>query len=213
MPARVWIFGEGNNELGGDDGYGARQGGVLASLLERVCEHGWTCAGAMPWRLIQKFRAGGAHRDRSSHGDYLNVLGLVFTAYENAADAVAFARDVDGDLDREDAIQAALAWLRDDSSWAIHVIGGVAKPAIEGWILALRAVPDTDDMSRARAAALLAEHEIDPKSTEHYRAAVAQASLGKSPHFGLPRGAESLRAWLAVAAEVMRQLVDSTPPP
>lgn len=211
MPARVWIFGEGNNELGGDDGHGGRQGGVLAALLERVREHGWTCGGAMPWRLIQKFRAGGAHRDRSSHGDYLNVLGLVFTAYENAADAVAFARDVDGDPDREDAIQAALAWIR-DSSWAIHVIGGVAKPAIEGWILALRAVPGTDDMSRSRAAALLAEHGIDTKSTEHYLAAVAQAALGESPHFGLPRGAESLRAWLAVAAEVMSQLVDGAPP-
>jgi hypothetical protein len=87
------------------------------------------------------------------------------------------------------------------------VVGGVAKPAIEGWILALRAVPGTDAMSRSRAEEHLAGQEIDVKSTDHYVDVVEQVELGESPHFDLPSGAESLRAWLATAHEVLNQLV------
>ena len=151
MAVKVWIVGEGNNELGRDDGHDKRRGGVLEALLARVCDGGWECTGKLPWHAIQKFRAGGARLAGPNHGDYLNVLGLVLTAYEDAAEAVAFSRDVDSDPDREDAVATALAWIRDESGWLIEVIGGVAKPAIEGWILALRAVPGADAMSRARA--------------------------------------------------------------
>jgi hypothetical protein len=95
MPARVWIVGEGNNELGADDGYGKRRRGVLEALLARMCDGGWECSGKLQWNAIQKFRAGGARLADPGHGDYLTVLGLVLTAHENAADAVAFARDVE----------------------------------------------------------------------------------------------------------------------
>jgi hypothetical protein len=213
MPARVWIVGEGNNELGAGDGYGGRNRGVLEALLARVCDGGWECAGKQQWHAIQKFRAGGARLGASNHGDYLNVLGLVLEAYENAADAVAFTRDVDSDPDREDAVTAALAWIGNDSNWLIDVIGGVAKPAIEGWILALRAVPGTDEMSRSRARTYLAEHGIDAKSNADYVDVVERAALGKPHHFGLPAGAESLRVWLAIAYEVLTRLVHGWPAP
>jgi hypothetical protein len=211
MPARVWIVGEGNNELGRDDGYGRRRRGVLEALLARVCAGGWECSGKLPWNAIQKFRAGGARLAGPNHGDYLNVLGLVLAAYEDAADAVAFSRDVDSDPDREEAVVAALAWIRNESGWLIAVIGGVAKPAIEGWILALRALPGTDAMSRARAEAHLAVQQIDFKSTDDYVDLVERVELGESPHFGLPSGAESLRAWLATAQEVLNHLVHGRP--
>jgi hypothetical protein len=97
MPAKVWIVGEGSNELGGGDGYGGQCRGVLAALLARVCEGGWECTGKQQWHAIQKFRSGGARVGASNHGDYLNVLGLVLEAYENAADAIAFTRDLDSD--------------------------------------------------------------------------------------------------------------------
>ncbi|HSK05151.1 MAG TPA: hypothetical protein VK932_28070, partial [Kofleriaceae bacterium] len=194
MTAKIWIVGEGNNELGRYDRSGNRQRGVLEALLARVCESGWRCAGKTEWNHIQKFRAGGARMDRVSHGDYLNVLGLVLAAYEEASDAVAFSRDVDSDPEREAAVAAALAWIRDQSEWQIEVIGGVAKPAIEGWILALRGVPNTDAMSRRRTKAHLAEQDVDLKSTDHYVHAVEDAVLGEPPQFGLPAGAESLRA-------------------
>ena len=206
MAAKVWIVGEGNNELGGDDGYGKRHRGVLEALLARVCEGGWACTGKLPWHAIQKFQAGGARLAGPSHGDYRNVLGLVLMAYEDAADAVAFSRDVDSDPDREDAVATALAWIRNEG-WLIEVIGGVAKPAIEGWILALRAVPGTDAMSRSRAEEHLAGQEIDVKSTDHYVDVIERAEFGEPPHFGLPSGTESLRAWLAVAHEVLNGLV------
>jgi hypothetical protein len=141
------------------------------------------------------------------------VLGLVLEAYEHAADAVAFTRDVDSDPDREDAVAAALAWIRDDSGWLIEVIGGVARPASEGWILALHAVPDTDEMSRPRALAQLAAHGIGAKSSADYVDVVEQATLGEPHHFGLPSGAESLRAWLAAAHGVLTRLVHGRPAP
>lgn len=213
MPAKVWIVGEGNNELGAGDGYGGRDRGVIEALLTRVCDGGWECAGKQQWHAIQKFQAGGARLAAHSHGDYLHVLGLVLEAYESAADAVAFTRDVDSDPDREGAINAALAWIRDESGWLIDAIGGVAKPAIEGWILALRAVPRTDEMSRARTLAHLAEHGIGIKSTADYVCIVEQAELGEPRHFGLPAGTESLRAWLATAHEVLTHLVHGRPAP
>lgn len=213
MPARVWIVGEGNNELGAGDGYGGRHRGVLEALLTRVRDAGWECAGKQQWHAIQKFRAGGARLGAANHGDYLNVLGLALEAYEHAADTVAFTRDVDSDPDREDAVAAALAWIREESGWLIDVIGGVAKPAIEGWILALRAVPGTDEMSRPRAQAQLAAHGIGAKSSADYVDVVEQAQLGEPPRFDLPSGAESLRAWLAAAHEVLTRLVHGLPAP
>jgi hypothetical protein len=207
MLAKVWIVGEGNNELGAGDGYGGRHRGVLEVLLARVCDGGWKCTGKQQWNAVQKFQAGGARLAAHSHGDYLHVLGLVLEAYENAADAVAFTRDVDNDPDREDAMTAALAWIRDESGWLIDVIGGVAKPAIEGWILALRAIPGTDEMSRRRTTVHLAEHGIGIKSTADYVDVVEQAELGEPHHFGLPSGTESLRVWLATAHDVLARLV------
>jgi len=212
MPAKVWIVGEGNNELGAGDGYGGRDRGVLEALLTRVCDGGWECAGKQQWHAIQKFQAGGAHLGAHSHGDYLHVLGLVLEAQENAADAVAFTRDLDSDREREDAVTAALARIRAES-WPIEVIGGIAKPAIEGWILALCAVPRTDKMSRDRTLAQLAEHGIGAKSTADYVDVVEQAELGEPDHFGLPSGAESHRAWLATAQEVLTRLVHGQPAP
>ncbi len=210
MTAKVWIVGEGNNELGRSDGRGNRQRGVLEALLARVCASGWRCTGKTPWNLVQKFRAGGARTAGPSHGDYLNVLGLVLAAYEEASDAVVFSRDVDSDPDREDAVVAALEWIRNEK-WSIEVIGGVAKPAIEGWILALRAVPNTDAMSRGRAKDHLVEHDIGHKSTDQYVEVADEAVLGEPPDFGLPPGAESLRAWLETAHEILNRLVHGRP--
>jgi hypothetical protein len=175
VSAKVWVVGEGNNELGVGDGYGNRARGVIETLLRRACADGWECTGKLPWRSIQKFRAGGARLAGPSHGDYFNVLGLVLTAYEQVADAVAFSRDVDSDPDREEAVAAALAWIRNESEWFIGVIGGVAKPSLEGWVLALQGIAGTDAMSRSRAQERLRTSTIEPKSTEDYIAIVEQA--------------------------------------
>lgn len=207
MPARIWVVGEGNNELGVGDGTGKRSRGVLEALLARVCESGWQCAGKREWRAIQKFQAGGARFAAPSHDDYRNVQGLVLAAYEDAADAVAFSRDVDSDPDREEAVDMALAWVRNESGWLIGVIGGAAKPSIEGWILALQGVPRTDAMSRSRAKEELLGRELQFKSTADYVDIVAKAALAESPHFGLASGADSLRSWLAMAHDVLNRIV------
>lgn len=211
MPARVWIAGEGNNELGSQSGDGSGSTGVLEALLTKVCPTGWACGGKIRWKGIHKFRAGGARG--SNHGDFHNALGLVLEAYEQAADAIAFSRDVDSDLEREDAIDAALRWLREESGWSIQVIGGVAKPALEGWILALLGARDTDNLSRSGANQQLARRGFDPKSVDEYVEVVKQAALGAHPTFGLPTGSRSLRTWLAAAHEILHRLVHGTPAP
>jgi hypothetical protein len=207
MAARLWIFGEGNNELGSHDGYGRRHRGVIEALLQRACSTGWTCAEKREWTSIRKYRAGGARGRGSAHDDYGNVLGLVFASYEAGCEAVAFSRDFDGDSGREDAVTAALRWIATESGWMVDVIGGVAKPAVEGWILALRGVRDTDAMSRSRTLELLGSFAIDPKSTAHYVDAVDAATLGPPPTFGLDPGTESLQSWLATAHRVLTRIV------
>lgn len=204
MAARVWIVGEGNSELGRPDGYGSRGRRVLDALLVRVCANGWQCVAKLQWNRIKKFRAGGAHVGK--HGDYLNVLGLVLQAHENKADAVAFSRDTDSDPERGAAVHEAIDWLRDESGWQIDVIGGVAKPAIEGWILALCGVRDTDMMSRNRTIKHLNDQKIEAKSTDDYVDIVDQCTLGDPETFDLPPGTESLRSWLATAHQVLNRL-------
>lgn len=208
MTAKVWIVGEGNNELGRPDGRGSRGRGVLDALLVRVCPNGWQCVAKLQWNRINKFRAEGAHVGK--HGDYLNVLGMVLEAYEDASDAVAFSRDIDSDPERDAAVADALRRIR-QLGWHIEVIGGVAKPAIEGWVLALCGERDTDELSRDRAAQRINER-IAAKSTDDYVDIVEQAVLGAPDHFGLSPGTESLRAWLATAHEVMNRLVHGSTP-
>ena len=207
MAVRLWIIGEGNNELGLHDGYEGRSQGVIEALLQKVCATGWTCVQKMQWHAIRRYRAGGARGPGSDHADYWNVLSLVLAAYEDGCEVVAFSRDTDSDLHRESAVVAALRWIDKESGWVIDVIGGVAKPALEGWILALRGARDTDLMSRRQTVEVLATVQIDVKSTTQYLEVVDAATLGDPETFGLAPGTESLQAWLTTAHRVLRRLV------
>jgi hypothetical protein len=62
-------------------------------------------------------------------------------------------------------------------------------------------------MSRPRTKTHLAEQQISFKSTEHYVQIVERAKLGEAPHFSLPAGTDSLRAWLVTAHDVLHRLV------
>src|SRR3954469_1078235 len=130
MPVRIWIVGEGNNELGCHDGYGGRTTGVLEALLQKVCATGWVCSDKTVWPGARRYRAGAARGRGSDHADYWDVLGLVLAAYEDGCEAVAFARDVDSEPYREMAVTAAMRWIANDSGWLIDVVGGAAKPAV-----------------------------------------------------------------------------------
>jgi hypothetical protein len=202
---KVFLGGEGNNDIGtrwyrpmGD------QPGVIETLLRRVRASGWHVAGAQPWKSIRKYQAGVA-KDHANHADARNVLGLVLHAYEDACEMLVFVRDEDGDEPREQAIRQTLGAIASfgfaqEYRYELAIVGGVAKPKLEAWILCLLGVPGTDAMTPARVDRELALVPVVAKSTEHY---VAVAESG-----ALPDGEGSLSEWLGHADATFRRLID-----
>ncbi len=84
----------------------------------------------------------------------------------------------------------------------LEIIGGIARPALEGWLLALLGERDTDEMSRARANQRLAERDTSLKSSAAYVAVIEEASLES-----LPPGCDSLRDWLEVARAGLSRVI------
>jgi hypothetical protein len=82
----------------------------------------------------------------------------------------------------------------------------VAVPALEGWVLALLKVAKTEGFSRERAQAELTGRGFAPKDGEAMVEALAEADVAT-----LPRDAESLRAWLERAHEVLPPRVAARP--
>ena len=76
------------------------------------------------------------------HRDYASASSgrekrqrLVLHAYEAGCEVVAFSRDRDSDPDRDAAIERGIAAAK--AAWPeMGVIGGIARPCIEGWVRA-----------------------------------------------------------------------------
>jgi hypothetical protein len=202
---KVFLGGEGNNDIG-TRWYRpmSDQPGVVEVLLRKVRPTGWHIAGARSWQSIRKYRAGGA-LGKTHHADAQNVLGLVLHAYEDACEMLAFVRDHDGDDLREQEIRRILDGIAgfgfaNEYRYELAIVGGVARPKLEGWILCLRGVSGTDDMSRVRVDRELAAAAVELKSTQHY-VAIAESCV-------LPTGDGSLPTWLARTDATFRRLID-----
>jgi hypothetical protein len=200
---RVFLSGEGANELGSRAGHRAYQSderpGVLHTLLARVQPDGWEVGGATTWASIRKYRVRGA-----AHADTGNVLGVVVDAIEAGCDVLAFSRDVDGDAERKQAIDDGIARIPEElfAQGPPDVIGGVAVPAIEGWILALLGRRGTERLSTERAVRSLAESGVEEKDGPAMSAVAERADLD-----AIPADAASLRAWIERAREVLPRKV------
>jgi hypothetical protein len=200
MPIRVFLGGEGPNELGGWFAEPEFRGesprvGVLEALLRRVRADGWDVVGAVRWMKIRKYRAGG-HADDEQR----NVLGLALMASEHRADIIAFSRDSDGDRGREASVEAGIAAVGEKFPDGPRVAGGVAVQTVEAWILALAGRSRTEEMSRAKLVpaieALLGAGNV--KQTDRYIETVEQADLAK-----LAADASSLRRWIERASAAL----------
>lgn len=127
---KVFLAGEGSNELGSRFGHPSYQSddrpGVLYALLLRVQPTGWQVIGARDWKSIRKYRAG-----KASHADTHNVLGAALDAIEAHGDVLVFSRDLDNDSAREAGVNEGLARIPSISQH-LRVIGGVAIPKLEG---------------------------------------------------------------------------------
>src|SRR5262249_40164182 len=126
----VFVGGEGNNEVGNWRGRVQEARGVIQAILTRVRVEGWQVQRVVLWKHIRKYRAGD-HRTAEQR----NVLGLALVADEADSEVLAFCRDAADVHDSDDhyraAIELARALFPD-----LLIVGGLAKPTIEGWILA-----------------------------------------------------------------------------
>jgi hypothetical protein len=197
---RVFLGGEGNNELGSRGGHPAyqtdEQPGVVVALLRRVQSDGWMVVGALPWKRIPKLRARGP-----TPNEVQNVLGLVVDARRAQAEIVAFIRDGDDDRERPSVIAAGIDQARKDFP-EVDVIGTTAVPVLEAWMLALLGKPKTEELRKSAAQARLIEHGVPPKNTPAMVRIVEEAKLDS-----LPRDAATLHAWLERAGDVLPRRV------
>jgi len=200
---KVFLAGEGSNELGSFAGHPAyhddERHGVLHALLTRIQPDGWEVGGARTWKSIRKLRARGA-----THADTHNVLGATLDAKEARCDVLAFCRDRDTDHERVDAIKTGIARAPTEIPGSPPIVGGVAIPLIEGWLLAVLGEPRTETMSPSAAQKALEARGHAAKDGEAMVRAIEDADLGK-----LPPDATSLHAWLAQARAVLPPLVAS----
>ncbi len=205
LAVKVFLGGEGNCELGGRaDGNDRR--GVIEALLLQIEPSGWIVGGALKWQHIRKFKAGGA-RELGNHRDTHNVRGLALHAWEAGCEVMAFVRDVDAESERRaDAIARGIEAAANERP-EVAIIGGGARPALEGWILALLNERNTDEMSRARTLERLRELEIVAKKAEAYVEVVEAAKLD-----ALPPGCDSLTEWIAIARARLGAAIHGTLP-
>lgn len=194
---RVFLAGEGANELGGRHGHPSYQSddrpGALSALLSRVQADGWEVGGAREWKRIRKFRAG-----KADHEDTHNVLGAALDAKEAGCEVLAFSRDQDRDERRGAAVAEGTRRAEVKFGDSPAVIGGVAVPTLEGWILAILGVRGTPQMSPKRASEELAQRGVAPKDGAAMVAIIEAADLD-----AIAVDAVTLAAWVARARAVL----------
>jgi hypothetical protein len=188
---RVFLAGEGRNELGGWADlppYRSADGpfGTLVSLLKKVAPGGWEAAGAVTWRAIRKYRAGEHRRPETR-----NVLGAGQMAREAGCEVLAFTRDRDRSRERQEEIEAGLIEV---GRLSVEAIGGVAIESLEAWLLALGGRAGTEGISKPKEE--LSKDGIT--TTADLVARIEEADLAR-----LPEDATSLHLWLGRAREVL----------
>lgn len=197
----VFLMGEGANELGSRAGDPAYQSddrpGVLHTLLRKVQPTGWQVRGARDWKSIRKFRVRSA-----PHEDARNVLGAALDAKEAGCEVLVFSRDLDKDPARKVAIEDAIRSVPSTLESAPEIIGGVAVPTLEGWILALLGESTTEELTPKQAEKALTTKGLAPKDTEAMVRVVENADLRK-----IPSDASSLSQWLKQAEDVLPRRV------
>jgi hypothetical protein len=137
---KIFIAGEGSDDIGDWGGERAYlpetpRGGVVEALLQKVRAQGWRVIGGCPWKRIPKYAVG-----RGLHGrEKRNVLGVCDAAAEAGCDCVAFVRDRDREVEREQAIEAAIEHAR-EVGLIKAIIGGLAIEKTEAWMRTARRV-------------------------------------------------------------------------
>jgi hypothetical protein len=192
---RVFLAGEGGNELGGWAAEPAwreppLQPGVVEAMLRSRVATGWEVCGARCWKDAPKLRVGGRR------GDAATVRRMTLDALEAGAHALVFVRDEDGDAERTVEIHGAIAEVASDQSFAtVGVAGETARPTLEGWLLALTGRRGTEAMSRNKAQAKLG---LDKQTLDMVSYVEKHGTSRIAPD------AQALRGWLDRAEGLLR---------
>ena len=140
MTVPLAFAGEGNNELGSralerpyqtDD-----RDGVLQALTRKIQPDGWHVRRGIRWASLTKYDP-----RRRVPAEVDNVRRAALDAEESGCAALIFSRDTDGDEDRARDIAEGVRLARE----SFPVMGGVANPKLEAWILALQGQYGSED--------------------------------------------------------------------
>lgn len=183
----IFLAGEGRSEMGSFAGHPSywdeADAGVLPALLVKVKPTGWRIRGARTWRSIRKLRV----IPRAEHEDTRNVQAVALDARESGCAVLVFSRDEDRDPMRSKAVEEGIRLAKSDGS--LSIVGGVARPALEGWVLALEGQVGTEELSAQAAKAAAAGN------ARSFVDRVEGADLGR-----VSQDAESLKRWLERAS-------------
>src|SRR5262245_57986969 len=112
-PVRVLLGGEGSTELGDwckEPPYrparAAFEVGVIEALLKRAAPANWSVEDGVLWKKIRKYQVCGPGQPRRAEAR--NVLGLALLANEQGFDVLAFVRDRDGDVERQQDVRTGI---------------------------------------------------------------------------------------------------------
>jgi hypothetical protein len=194
-PLRVFVCGEGRNELGSRSGAPAFQSdmepGVIEALLRRARDTGWEIVGALNWKRLPKLRARGPSPDEGQQ-----VARLMLMAQDDyQADVLAYIRDADDE--KQPRCDAHRQGKEEGAALtpSLNVVGEIAAPSIEGWLLAMLGVSKTEEMTVTKATHLLKDRGIREKNTEDMvRVVETCPDLTK-----VPDDATGLRTWCSGA--------------
>lgn len=207
MSVRLFLAGEGRNELGSRAGHPSFQSdearGVLQALVDQVQPKGVRVVGAIQWKDLRKLRARGPSPDEAEQ-----IARLLLHAEEAEANAVVFSRDGDDDADArrrsmEEGVAKGMALLKRPLS----VAGEVAVPCLEGWILAVQGIAGTEGMTRGKVQQNLVDLGIPEKDTEGMVRLVDAHGIEK-----VPSDARGLLRWVGRARAALGVQVFEAPP-
>ncbi|MBN1961620.1 MAG: hypothetical protein JW841_11795 [Deltaproteobacteria bacterium] len=151
--------------------------------MQRIQPNGWQVTNGTTWIGIRKFKFG--KQRRAKHGDEHNIAALALHAFEAKCDILAFIRDTDSNHKREGDINNGIE-IAAKKYVDLKIIGGVAKPKLEAWLLALTGQNGTEQLSLKQA-----EDKLGcDKNTDCMVTIVKQANLD-----AIPKDAHSLFKW------------------
>jgi hypothetical protein len=192
---RIFLAGEGKNELGswsGEKAYQSdSQAGVLKALLQQKKPAGWKICGATQWKNIRKYKAGDHKKP-----EIRNILGACLMAREAGCDCIAFSRDTDGCVIRQREIEQGILDARKAFSNLPGIIGACAIPVIEAWVIAVAGIQGTEKLSAISAKEKC--RMLGNQSTDEMVAFIGKCGLQK-----IPNDAYGLISWLTMAEKAL----------